>query len=229
LEHRPEAAVCVDRPVKDIESRTSRTLFQSLLVGATPEIDLNNIPLCGQLYCVRSAEIRRIKLPTEIPIEDGFLRALLLTQGFTRPNNARRIMVDSTVAHSFASVATLRELFKHEKWIVSSSIISMLLYERFWRECSADHSAMELMQRWQEDDVEWLPRYIRDQVRERGWRLLPRDWWTRRWGRLRGLTIGRKLRQLPVSALAALADLAIFIAAIRDVQKGRAFRYWGRK
>jgi len=155
--------------------------------------------------------------------------ASLLTHGFTKPNNTRRIIFDSAVGHSFTSVATIRELFKHEKWIVSGSIISMLLYERFWKECSEDRSAMKLMMHWQEQDAEWLPRYIRNQVHERGWRLLPRSWWIRRWEQLRKHSLRRGLLRLPVAAIATAMDALVFLAAIRDVRQGRAFRYWGRK
>jgi Glycosyl transferase family 2 len=226
LKSSSEAVVCVDRPVKDIETNTNRTFFQSLLVAATPDIDPDNVRLCGQLYCALAAEIRRIKLPVGIPHEDGLLRALLLTQGFTSPENRRRIVLDSSVAHTFESVATLQELFKHEKWIVAGSVVIMLLFERFSAETTPDRSAMTLMKDWEEQNPEWLPRYIESQVRERGWRLLPRSWWVRRWSHLRKLPLARRLRRFPVAAMAAAMDMLIFIAAIRAVRRGRAFRYW---
>jgi hypothetical protein len=223
-----EAAVCVDRPVKDIQISSKRNLLQRLLVAATPKIDSSDVPLCGQLYCGLSAELRKIQLPVQLSIEDGFLRALVLTEGFTRPENPRRIAMDVRATHRFTSVATIRELFKHERWIVSSSIINMLLFERFSAECSADRSAMALMKQWQDNDPEWLPTFVSQQVKERGWLLLPRDWWTRRWARLRSLSFGRRLRLLPVAAIAAFADMFVFVAAIKDVRAGRALRYWGR-
>jgi hypothetical protein len=223
-----KAVVCVDRPVKDIEVSAKRTFFQHLLVAATPEIDPNNVPLCGQFYCALSDELRQIELPVHLPVEDGFLRALLVTHGFTGPEDPKRIILDPVAAHNFASVSTIAELFKHEKWIVSSSIISMLLFERFWRECAADRTAMALMRQWQEEDPEWLPRYIQRQVGEKGWGLLPRHWWTRRWTRWRQLPLRLRLRRLPVTLIAASIDILIFIAAIRDVRGGRALRYWGR-
>jgi len=226
LECCSDAVICVDRPVKDIAINANRTFFQNLLVAATPEIDPENVPLCGQLYCTLAEEIRRIKLPVEIPGEDGFLRALLLTQGFTRPENLRRIVLDSNVAHTFASVATLRELFKHEKWIVAGSIVIMLLFERFSKEASPNRSAMTLMKDWEEQNPEWLPCYIASQVQERGWRLLPRSWWVRRWSHLRKLPLARGLLRFPVAAIAAAMDMLIFIAAIRAVRHGRVFRYW---
>jgi hypothetical protein len=42
------------------------------------------------------------------------------------------------------------------------------------------------------------------------------------------LPIETQLRKLPIAAVASIVDSAIFTAAIRDVRRGRAFRYWGR-
>jgi hypothetical protein len=229
LESHSEAVVCGDRPVKDIEMSAKRTIFQRLLVATTPEIDLDNVPLCGQLYCALSQQLRLIRLPIEIMCEDGFLRALLLTQGFTRPENPRRIVLDSTAMHGFASVATPRELFKHEVWVVAGSIVNMLLFNRFSTECSSNRSAMVLMKEWQDQDPEWLQAYIQLEVRKKGWRLLPRSWWTRRWSRLGEFPSNDKLRMLPIVIIAAAVDMLVFIAAIRRVRRGRAFGYWGRK
>ena len=229
LESNPQAVVCVDRNVKDIEIKASRTLLERLLVTATPTINPNDVPLCGQLYCALSAQLRLITLPIEIAGEDGFLRALLLTQGFIKPEDRRRIVMDSSVAHSFTSVASLRELFKHERWIIAGNIINALIFERFWAEADADHSAMALMQDWHAQDSQWLPHYVKSQVKARAWNLLPGGLWTRRWTRLGGRPIWSLMLRLPVAAIATIIDTVIFIAAIRDVRRGRAFRYWGRK
>jgi glycosyltransferase involved in cell wall biosynthesis len=228
LEENPEALVCVDRPVKDIEIDENRTLLQRLLLAVTPKIDPEDVPLCGQLYCTHSSQLRLIKLPTEIAIEDGFIRALLLTHGFTKPENRRHIVLDTNAAHSFKSVSSFRELFKHEVWVVAGSIVNMLLFERFWAECTPNRSATALMKEWHERDPDWLPRFIQAIVRERGWHLLPRHWWKRRWPRLRNLPVQLKLRRFPAAAIASAVDALIFILAIRDVRRGRAFRYWGR-
>ena len=226
LESNSQAVICADRPVKDIQINERRTLFQRLLSAATPDIDPENVPLCGQLYCALSAQLRLIKLPLQITCEDGFLRALLLTNGFTKPEDRRRIVLDPRVAHHFAAVASLRELFRHEAWVVAGSIVNMLLFELFSVECSADRSAMILMKAWDEQTPEWLQLYIKKKVREKGWHLLPRSWWTRRWTRLRRLSWGQRLRRLPVAAIAAAMDVLIFVFAIRDVRSGRAFGYW---
>jgi glycosyltransferase involved in cell wall biosynthesis len=228
LNRNSEAVVCVDRPVKDIALNPNRTLVQRLLLAATPKIDPNDLALCGQLYCVRSQELRAIKLPIEITVEDGFLRALLLTHGFTRPEDKRRIILDPKAFHIFQSVATLRETFKHEVRVVAGSIVNMLLFERFSEECKLDRSAMGLMRVWEAENPGWLKEFVKRKVEERGWRLLPRSWWTRRWTRLGRMSFAQKLGRTPWVALAWSLDAAVFVTAISYVRDGSAFGYWGR-
>jgi hypothetical protein len=226
LQSSSQAVICVDRPAKDIQIEPNRNFFQRLLVAATPESDLADLPLCGQLYCAISDQLRMIELPMDIVVEDGFLRALLLTDGFTRPENPRRIVLDPTAVHVFASVATPLELYKHEVWIVTGSIVNMLLFERFAAECTSDCSAMTLMKNWCNRNAQWLKLYVKRQAKERGWRLLPPSWWVRRWSRLRSLPLRLRIRRFPIAAVATAVDILIFIAAIRNVQRGE-FGYWG--
>ncbi len=229
LKGSPQAIVCVDRPIKDIEINSKLTLIQRLFLATTSEIDRNDVPLCGQLYCVLSKELRLIKLPLEITTEDGFLRGLLLTRGFTEPEDKKRIILEPNASHRFTSVATLREAFKHEVWVVSGSIVNMLLFRRFSLKSAPEQTAMSLMESWLMQNPNWLPQYIQLQVQERGWRLLPKYWWRRRWARLSRLPLRQRLARAPMAAAAAAMDMLVFIAAIRDVRRGRAFGYWARK
>lgn len=223
-----EAVVCVDRPVKDIAQIPNPTFVQRLLLASTPKIDPNDPALCGQLYCVRSEELRAIKLPVDITVEDGFLRALLLTYGFTRPEDRRRIILDLKASHIFKSVATLRETFKHEVRVVAGSIVNMLLFERFSDECKLDRSAMALMQIWERENPGWLKVFVKHKVEERGWQLLPSSWWTRRWSRLGQMPFPKMLGRAPGVALASALDMVVFLTAIRYVRNGKALGYWGR-
>jgi glycosyltransferase involved in cell wall biosynthesis len=228
LKRNSGAVVCVDRPVKDIEISHQLTLFQQLLLAATPTVSEENVGLCGQLYCAYSPALRSIALPTELAGEDGFLRALLVTDGFTKPEIPERIVMDVSVSHRFLSVQSLHEMFKHERWLISCSIVNMLLFERFWRETRPDLSAMALMKTWMQQDRDWLPKYVNQQIEARGWGLLPRQWWVRRWSRFHTLSALERLYRLPIALLASGADYVIFITAIWDVRRGRAFKYWGR-
>jgi glycosyltransferase involved in cell wall biosynthesis len=229
LEGTPRAIVCVDRPVKDIELRMERTLLERLLASASPGIDPEDVPLCGQLYCAWSDALRSVHLPPEIQVEDGFIRALLLTRGFTAPEDRRGIVLAPGVAHGFAAVDSISRLLEHERWIVAGSIINMMLFQRFGAEARPDRGAVELMREWRERDPEWLPHYIDEQALERGWSLLPREWWTRRWTGLRRLKTSRWLLRMPNALVAAAFDAVVFLSAIHQVRGGRGYRYWRRR
>jgi hypothetical protein len=123
---------------------------------------------------------------------------------------------------------TLRETFKHEVRVVAGSIVNMLLFERFSEECRLDQDAMGLMRIWESENPGWLKDFVKHKVEERGWRLLPRSWWTRRWSRLGRLPFAQKMVRAPGAALAWVLDAAVFITAIGYVRTGRAFGYWGR-
>ena len=223
----PVAVVCLGQALKDIELKSSLTFFERSLLRASPRVDFEILALCGQLYCIDASEARKINLPIGITVDDGFIRALLLTFGFTRPEYANRIAAAPRAVHSFAAVATIRELFKHEKWIVAGNIVNMMLFERFWSETRPDLSAMQLMAQWLADDPHWLRNYVSAQVRMRGWRLLPRAMWTRRFAHLSGLPIWAKLRKLPIATAASIVDAIIFAAAICVCAPRQGFRILG--
>jgi glycosyltransferase involved in cell wall biosynthesis len=221
-----DAVVCVDQPVKSIEPGSSATLLQRVLASSTPPIDPRDIPICGQLYCAYSSELRRIWLPRDIQVDDGFIRAMLLTRCFTAPEDRSRIVLAPNTYHRFTSVATIRELFKHERWLVAGSIVNMLLFGLLHAEARPDYDAGKLIEEWSQRDPDWLPKYVAEQVQARGFRLLPSSWWTRRWTRLGYLPLPQRLARVPTAAAASIADAIVFVAAILYVREGKGFRYW---
>ena len=222
----PGAVVCVDQPLKHIGPGARATLLQRVLASGTPPIDPQDVPICGQLYCAYSSELRRIWLPREIQVDDGFVRAMLLTRCFTAPEDRSRIVLAPNAYHDFTSVATIRELFRHEKWIVSGSIVNMLLFGLLQAEARPGRDAGKLIKEWSQRDPDWLPKYVIAQVQLRGFHLVPSSWWTRRWARLASLPLSRRLARAPVATAASIADAIVFLAAMQDVRAGRGFRYW---
>jgi len=228
LQENQRAVVSVDQPIKDIAMAANPGPLARMFLSATPKVDPDNATVCGHLYCVRSEDLRGFRLPIGMQIEDGFIRAMLLTNRFTAPEDLRRIVLAPDASHSFESVKGVGEAVRHERWIVGGSIINMMLFERFTSADNADADAGRLMDDWREKDPTWLASFVREEIAARGWNLLPRDWWTRRWTRLRGLSLFRKLKKLPAACAASALDLIVFVAAMRDVRSGRAFNYWGR-
>ena len=60
--------------------------------------------VAGSLYCARGEKLRKITMPDGLPVEDGFLRAMLVTDLFTQKDNNKRILVVDNVCHYFTLI-----------------------------------------------------------------------------------------------------------------------------
>ena len=229
LDASPSAVVSVGKPVPIVPGGPNGGVVSRVLARSARAIDPADVPLAGALYCARASDLRTFRIPTEIQVEDGFVRAMLLTRCFTQPEDRSRIVLAEGASHTFEVVGGLGALFRHERWIAAGSIVNMLLFRRFGGEARPGRSASDLMREWSNSDDRWLPRMVQAEARSRGLGLLPGHWWTRRFTRLRAEPWSRKLGKLPTATAAAVLDAAVFLSAIRDVRNGGGYRYWGRR
>ena len=227
LDESPSAVVSVGQPVKVAGPRAGTGLVQRLLARETRPLDPEAIPLAdsstalGRRSCAPFASRGRSRWRMA---SSG---ALLLTRGFTIPEDRRRIVLASGASHAFEVVDSVTSLFRHERWVVSGSIVNMVLFARFGREARPGRSAGDLMAEWSLARRAVVAQAIDAEVRSRGLDLLPGDWWTRRWARLRQHPWRRRIARVPGFAAAALFDAVVFLAAIREVKSGRGFGYRG--
>nr|WP_205911779.1 glycosyl transferase group 2 family protein [Rhodobacter sp. SGA-6-6] len=128
LAARPGLWVLNSQPVKDTALRGPRTLVERLALKASGGLDDWKTAICGQLYAMPAARARRFRLPIGLPVEDGFLRAMVLTDGLTGPEDLTRIDGAEGVRHVYASETTLRGLIRHQERIVIGSAINAVLF-----------------------------------------------------------------------------------------------------
>ena len=62
--------------------------------------------ICGQLYAMPAARARAFRLPIGLPVEDGFLRAMVLTDHLTGPEDFTRIDGLDGLRHLYAAKVT---------------------------------------------------------------------------------------------------------------------------
>lgn len=133
LAARPGLHVMNSRPVKDIAAHPQGLGWQDRLIGmAGGTLDNWQTAICGQLYAMPAARARAHWMPVGLPVEDGFLRAMVLTDALTRPEDLSRI--DGTdVWHIYESERTIRGLIRHQVRIVIGSAINMAVFETIRR------------------------------------------------------------------------------------------------
>lgn len=120
---RPGLHVLNSRPVKDIADG-ARGPLDRLIAMAGGTLDDWKTAICGQLYAIRAARARALHLPVGLPVEDGFLRAMVLTDALTRDEDLSRIDGDDGVFHLYASERSVGGLIRHQTRIVIGSALN---------------------------------------------------------------------------------------------------------
>lgn len=158
LRANPALHVMNSRPVKDIQARPEGLGWQDRLIAmAGGTLDDWQKAICGQLYAMPAARARAHWLPIGLPVEDGFLRAMVLTDALTQPEDFSRI--DGTdVWHIYESERTIPALIRHQVRIVIGSAINMAAFETIRAVPVAERSALLRQAAGQEG---WLASVIR--------------------------------------------------------------------
>lgn len=128
LASRPALWVLSSQPIKDTALRGPRTWVERLALKASGGLDDWKTAICGQLYAMPSRRARRFRLPVGLPVEDGFLRALVLTDGLSGPEEFSRIDGLDGLRHLYASETTLVGLIRHQERIVIGSAVNAALF-----------------------------------------------------------------------------------------------------
>ena len=155
---RPELHVTNSRPVKNLQlvTRKLSLVEQTILLGGGTLNDWR-ISICGQLYAIRANVARELWMPSGLPVEDGFLRAMVLTDCLTRSEKLDRIDGDKEVWHEYESENTIGGLIRHQQRIIIGSAINAMLFSVIRRDASNLEAARALLKVAAEDDS-WLAR-----------------------------------------------------------------------
>ncbi|HRK42972.1 MAG TPA: glycosyltransferase [Gemmobacter sp.] len=161
LQANPALHVMNSRPVKDIQARPEGLGWQDRLIAmAGGTLDDWQKAICGQLYAMPAARARAHWLPIGLPVEDGFLRAMVLTDALTVPEDMARID-GADVWHIYESERTIPALIRHQVRIVIGSAINMAAFETIRAAPSAARADLLRQAAGQEG---WLAAVIRAQL-----------------------------------------------------------------
>lgn len=222
-----EAAVSSDRPIKDINFKPNKSLLDRVSLATTDMTETIRGQITGQLYCIRANVARRLYLPKDLGIDDGFIKAVVCTDFFLRPMTPERIIMAPDASHVYEAYTSVKEILNNQKrQMIGQAIVHVLLeYLRSLPAAQRWDLAATLREK-DEADPDWLKRLIDAYLgRERYfWRIFP-DALTfrfKRWWKMRGL---KRLTHFP----AALAGFAVTLVACarahRHFKRGQ-MHYW---
>jgi len=228
LQEHPEASVSVDQPLKDVALKSRKGLLDRLSLATSRMTQTGSAQLTGQLYCIRAEVARKIYLPRDLLVEDGFIKAMVCSDFLTRPSSPERIIRAEGASHVFQAYTSARDVLKNQKRQMMAQTITHLLVDKYLNELPAGTKAdlARFVKRSDSADPPWLKRLISDHVRrsKHFWQLFPGilSFRFQRLVKLKGL---ERLWHLPAAVAGFCLALISCLTAHRTLRAG-SVDYW---
>lgn len=218
----PGARAVTGNLLKDIQRKPDKNLLDRVSLSLSQDARLPHA-LNGSLYVIGADEARKIWLPVPLPGEDGFLSAMIKTNGFTEPPVEHRVVSPDKPTHYYEA-HTVAGYFRHEKRITMGTVINGWIFEDLWSRRLSEHAGT-LIRRLNEEDPTWIAKLMRGRMGGRRW-VVPGRLLAGRLEPLRHLPPGKALARLPLAFAATVLNLVPAITANRELKKDQAAGFW---
>jgi glycosyltransferase involved in cell wall biosynthesis len=220
------ALVAIDKSVKDLSEKTHKSVIERLiLTGSGTAYDIR-AALAGGLYCARFSILNGIWMPTGLPGEDGFLRAMILTANFTSEENLERLIFVEGARHIFESERTIRGVFRHNIRLAIGTAINVLLFIHIRGSKCISEDVASYVRKKNAADPNWVNELILNEIRSGKYFILKREFLFKRIRLFSSLPISNKIRKAPILVLGLVFDLTLFFVANHLMRKGAGAGYW---
>jgi hypothetical protein len=125
---RPDLQVLNSEPVKDIVVGGPQGAVQRLIAASSGGLDDWHHAICGQLYAMPAVAAQRYLLPIGLPVEDGFLRALIVTDRFSGPEDLAPIDGLDGLWHIYPSERSISGLIRHQTRLIVGSAVNAAIF-----------------------------------------------------------------------------------------------------
>lgn len=225
LAARPALWVLNSQPVKDIVARPQGlSALDRVIAAAGGGLDDWKTAICGQLYAMPAARARAFHLPIGLPVEDGFLRAMVLTDALTRPEDFARIDGLDGLSHIYASERSIAALIRHQTRIVIGSALNLAAFDTL-RALPEEARQPELARA--AADEGWLARVLRDRLPRLPFGYVPVHFLVKRLTRV--ASNPRENLAMKRVALAILGfgfDAVVYLLAQYRMARGAGVGHW---
>ena len=224
LEKNNYVRVAVDYPVKDIVLKTNKNFIEHLSTFVSELSGSNNsVWICGQLYCGRTEILKRIYMPVEISVDDGFLYEMVTTDILTTISEADRVVCAPNASHVFEAYLNLGQLIKHERWLIIANIMNLLIFDH-WKRVAPNESmsASDSFRKWDKQDPQWAMRLIQNERNAHSGWVSPPKFLNRRFMNLRHKSFLKAALLLPLAIVACGADFITLYTANQELSKVRS-------
>lgn len=212
------------RPIKDLAHlNRPLTVVEKLILASAETTHDWRQAICGQLYAMPARRARAISLPIGLPVEDGFLHAMIATGSFNESPVGFRVG-GSTASHIYESERSIASLVRHQTRIVIGSSINSVIFQTL---ANAGQSERRQLLLQASQDEEWLPNLLTRSLPRFPYGFVPVHFLVKR--SQRAISCPRELlrpRRLIVIVAGAAFDLLVYIIAQLRMARGIGAGYW---
>ncbi|WP_162789220.1 MULTISPECIES: glycosyltransferase family 2 protein [Sphingomonas] len=222
LKRRPDLEVCTGYPLKDATAKPRKNVYDKLSLALSRETRHINA-IAGSLYIARAEALRAIWLPNETPAEDGFLNAMLNTDGFSQKSRPRVIEEHDRPTHYYEQLDPVA-FIAHERRLIVGTIINRWIFEHLWS-LSLTSPAGPLIDQMNHDDPDWVERIIRERSQAKSW-LIPNAILFARLTANQNRALWRRLAFFPLALAGTMMTILPAVSANRRLKAAGASSVW---
>lgn len=221
------AEVVVDTPLKFFDENAPKLIRK--ISERTSSTKANELPgIAGSFYCVRSETIREVWLPIGLSGEDGFVYSMMITNKCRSEPNPNLVVRASNASHYFEGLTKLSSIIHHEiRLVIGTTLNCYLTWDALYS--LTDPKGMGaglLIKNLNENKPTWYKDFITNNIKNRGYWVLPRGMFTRRGYYLKHLTVKNFIYRIPMFFISFIFDLYVFIKVNNKLKSGQGIGFW---
>lgn len=227
IKNHPNVDVVVDTPKKHFVNKKNKTLIEKISTIKSDQTLQGDPAIAGSFYCARAKILRKIWMPIGLTGEDGFLRAMIITNLFRNAPDPTKICRAPNASHFYEGLTDLNAIFKHEIRMVIGTTYNCYFCWDFliFATDPTGPGAGYLIKSRLDHSPNWYKEFISNEVKNRGLWVLPKNMLFRNLIRMKNITPNQFAKNLLLSIVGMLLDVPVMIIANYKIKKG-SIGYW---
>lgn len=225
LESDSELKAASSQPVKDLAiTEQHLSLLDKIILSSGGALNDWRHSICGQLYITKAIVAKSIYMPIGLPVEDGYMRAMILTDGLKAEEDITKIDGDENIFHVYESERTIGALIKHQSRIVIGSAINAVIYKHL-RSFKASER-QEILKHASMDEL-WLQALIKSELPTWPYAWVPFSFLTKRLCRALEQPMHINTPKKIITLLFGLIfDAMVYFLSQYKMARGSGVGYW---
>lgn len=212
-----------DFPVKHLEFKEQKSITDKLSLSLSKITQGSSAQLTGQLYGIRGNFARSIWMPDNYVAfqDDGFLKQVVVTKGFTEPANVDLIKKAPDASHVFEAYSDLRDIVNNQiRQATNVVILGFIIDELKTLKKQNEHIDLgEIIFSLNQSNHNWVADIINKKVDECGFFVIPSFYFFARLKKIRIINgFYQKLIGLPTIFIGFFVDLVAYLIANHKIK-----------